>query len=359
MSGAAGLTATAVQVIVIYTSVGTCRNAPVGKLHKAVRDALLCTHVHVDAVDGAFIQAAAVAALCRSSITGGPPPHAPFNCFVALPMVPINPGLSALNRCIALAGSGPAPTPEALLRHLIPQACTGGMRKKLEILLDELPAPEEASAQGTPAQPPAADPRVSYPSSTADGPDHTAASPNGRLAATMAKEQSPAVVPTLTPPGQVAACVARFEPPKPVEVPEARTGAGSGGLPPPVSGREAAQTSTHAAAPTAAGKPAPGADAVGAHANNADAVPSVNDGSHNTAPAQWEGDPTSPEWAYDLQASILQLTCCCLLQCLFALMQAWAANAPHALMSSPGLRKHQLSIALLSTYISATHNFCN
>ena len=55
---------------------GAMRIAPVGLayrhaapavLHQAVEDALLCTHVHPEAVDGAFIQARAVAVAARSS----------------------------------------------------------------------------------------------------------------------------------------------------------------------------------------------------------------------------------------------------------------------------------------------------
>ena len=36
-------------------------------LQQAVQDALLCTHVHPEGIEGAFIQAAAVAALCRTT----------------------------------------------------------------------------------------------------------------------------------------------------------------------------------------------------------------------------------------------------------------------------------------------------
>ncbi|MFZ4624376.1 MAG: ADP-ribosylglycohydrolase family protein [Rhodoferax sp.] len=41
------------------------RNAPPDVLYRAVEVALLCTHVHPDAVDGAFIQARAISELCR------------------------------------------------------------------------------------------------------------------------------------------------------------------------------------------------------------------------------------------------------------------------------------------------------
>lgn len=43
------------------------RNASNGQLRRAVQDALLCTHVHPEAVDGAFIQAKAVAFACTAS----------------------------------------------------------------------------------------------------------------------------------------------------------------------------------------------------------------------------------------------------------------------------------------------------
>ena len=42
------------------------RQASDEALHRAVEDALLCTHVHPDAVDGAFIQARAVALAART-----------------------------------------------------------------------------------------------------------------------------------------------------------------------------------------------------------------------------------------------------------------------------------------------------
>jgi ADP-ribosylglycohydrolase len=42
------------------------RNAPAQELREAVRLALLCTHVHPDAVDGAFVQAQAVALLANT-----------------------------------------------------------------------------------------------------------------------------------------------------------------------------------------------------------------------------------------------------------------------------------------------------
>ena len=41
------------------------RNAPQDVLYRAVEVALLCTHVHPEAVDGAFIQAKAISELCR------------------------------------------------------------------------------------------------------------------------------------------------------------------------------------------------------------------------------------------------------------------------------------------------------
>ena len=47
------------------------RHADDGVLREAVKAALLCTHVHPDAVDGAFIQAKAVAHLARSNAAPG------------------------------------------------------------------------------------------------------------------------------------------------------------------------------------------------------------------------------------------------------------------------------------------------
>lgn len=44
-----------------------CRNADSSVLKQAVQDALLCTHVHPEGIEGAFILAAAVAALCRAT----------------------------------------------------------------------------------------------------------------------------------------------------------------------------------------------------------------------------------------------------------------------------------------------------
>ena len=47
-----------------------CRHASPQVLRKAVEDALLCSHVHPEGIEGAYIQAAAVAALCtRTSPT--------------------------------------------------------------------------------------------------------------------------------------------------------------------------------------------------------------------------------------------------------------------------------------------------
>jgi len=43
------------------------RNADVKVLHAAVVSALLCTHIHPEAIDGAFLQAYAVAQLCKIS----------------------------------------------------------------------------------------------------------------------------------------------------------------------------------------------------------------------------------------------------------------------------------------------------
>lgn len=59
-----------------YANGGAMRIAPVGLafrhasediLYRAVEVALLCTHVHPEAVDGAFIQANAISELCRWS----------------------------------------------------------------------------------------------------------------------------------------------------------------------------------------------------------------------------------------------------------------------------------------------------
>jgi ADP-ribosylglycohydrolase len=59
----------------IYGSGGSARIAPIGVayrnasddvLHKAVVDAVLCTHTHPQSVDGAFVQAKAVATLVKT-----------------------------------------------------------------------------------------------------------------------------------------------------------------------------------------------------------------------------------------------------------------------------------------------------
>ena len=44
-----------------------CRHATPQVLRQAVQAALLPTHVHPEGIEGAFVQAAAVAALCSSS----------------------------------------------------------------------------------------------------------------------------------------------------------------------------------------------------------------------------------------------------------------------------------------------------
>ena len=44
----------------------TCRNAGDAVLLAGVKAALLCTHVHPEGIDGAFIQAQAVAMLCKA-----------------------------------------------------------------------------------------------------------------------------------------------------------------------------------------------------------------------------------------------------------------------------------------------------
>jgi ADP-ribosylglycohydrolase len=46
-----------------------CRNAAPDVFKRAVRDAVLCTHVHPEGVEGALAQAAAVAALSLSTPT--------------------------------------------------------------------------------------------------------------------------------------------------------------------------------------------------------------------------------------------------------------------------------------------------
>ena len=48
----------------VKQSVNICRHASPEVPHKAVEDALLCSHVHPEGIEGAYIQAAAVAALC-------------------------------------------------------------------------------------------------------------------------------------------------------------------------------------------------------------------------------------------------------------------------------------------------------
>ena len=47
-----------------------CRNADSKLLRQAVADALLCTHVHPEGIEGAFVQAAAVAALSNTPTPG-------------------------------------------------------------------------------------------------------------------------------------------------------------------------------------------------------------------------------------------------------------------------------------------------
>ena len=47
-----------------------CRNADSSLLQQAVKDALLCTHVHPEGIEGAVIQAAAVAALSKTLTAG-------------------------------------------------------------------------------------------------------------------------------------------------------------------------------------------------------------------------------------------------------------------------------------------------
>ncbi|DBA96640.1 TPA: hypothetical protein ACH3X1_015498 [Trebouxia sp. C0004] len=95
--------------------------APIGlayssrTLCKAVEDALLCTHVCPAGIEGAFIQAAAIAALSQSGMAqeGGTEP------------------------------TGPVTSPAALLPHL--QALTGlpAMQLKLQVLSDALPGPSQ------------------------------------------------------------------------------------------------------------------------------------------------------------------------------------------------------------------------
>ena len=47
-----------------------CRHAGAGALRGAVENALLCTHVHPEGIEVAFIQAAAVAVLCQAEPQG-------------------------------------------------------------------------------------------------------------------------------------------------------------------------------------------------------------------------------------------------------------------------------------------------
>lgn len=47
-----------------------CRNADSSVLQQAVKDALLCTHVHPEGIEGAFVQAAAVAVLSNTPTPG-------------------------------------------------------------------------------------------------------------------------------------------------------------------------------------------------------------------------------------------------------------------------------------------------
>ncbi len=50
----------------VHTLDDTCRNAGDAVLLAAVKAALLCTHVHPEGIDGAYIQAQAVAMLCKA-----------------------------------------------------------------------------------------------------------------------------------------------------------------------------------------------------------------------------------------------------------------------------------------------------
>eukprot|EP00741_Cyanophora_paradoxa_P020289 tig00021244_g19583.t1 len=51
------------------------RNAPHAVLYRAVHDAVMCTHRHAEGIDGAFVQAAAVASLARLALADAPAPE--------------------------------------------------------------------------------------------------------------------------------------------------------------------------------------------------------------------------------------------------------------------------------------------
>lgn len=90
------------------------RNADSSVLKQAVQDALLCTHVHPEGIEGAFILAAAVAALCRATADQ----------------------------------AGPGSSPKALLSHLQKLSTMPAMQDKLQILSDALanaPQPQPGS----------------------------------------------------------------------------------------------------------------------------------------------------------------------------------------------------------------------
>lgn len=92
-------------------------------LHAAVADALLCTHTHPAAVDGAYIVASAVAMLCKAQ----QPPESAVPSGAA-PQQQTGPlGLGG-------GGDGEVATPQALLAHTLSRARTPALRAKLQTL---------------------------------------------------------------------------------------------------------------------------------------------------------------------------------------------------------------------------------
>ncbi|KAL3132646.1 hypothetical protein ABBQ32_009169 [Trebouxia sp. C0010 RCD-2024] len=92
------------------------RNADTKLLQQAVADALLCTHVHPEGIEGAYMQAAAVAALSNTPTPDG---------------------------ASGTAGCG---SPQALLQHLKSLSQMPAMQDKLQVLSDALPDAPEAQA---------------------------------------------------------------------------------------------------------------------------------------------------------------------------------------------------------------------
>ncbi|KAL3156858.1 hypothetical protein ABBQ38_001127 [Trebouxia sp. C0009 RCD-2024] len=90
------------------------RNADSKVLQQAVADALLCTHVHPEGIEGAFMQAAAVAALSNTPTPDG---------------------------ASGTAGCG---SPKGLLQHLKSLSQVPAMQDKLQVLSDALPDASQA-----------------------------------------------------------------------------------------------------------------------------------------------------------------------------------------------------------------------